>query len=85
MFELSGTLEQIGSTHFRLRTKTIHGFIVEVPTVGHLFTIANEDPLTEGGDGRYVRTSRVSEVTLETDGAYLFRTKNSVYRFRLDP
>ena len=82
---ITGKLTKINSNHSNVRTDTMIGSAGNIPIVGEMFVIVNGEPLdsTHGESGRMIRTTTVKDVTKLNMFQYVFKTRNSEYRFDL--
>lgn len=74
-------LTKVESNHNNLRTNSMDGRTLELPTVGKDFIIVG-DSLTEGLTHRVITTTEVKEVTKNED-EYTFKTQNSTYKLQV--
>jgi hypothetical protein len=82
-----GLLEKLESNHQLLRTRTVEGEFMNLPTVGASFRMVGES-LTSPGDGcRLVETTKVLTVDIKESTVQKmvieFTTENSTYRLTI--
>lgn len=78
-----GTVQRIeGHGASALRTKSIVGYPVEMPTVGRQFIMYSQ-PLDPEAEGRSFHTSIIQSVEETSPGCFYFTTENSKYVFVL--
>lgn len=75
-------LKKIESNHDNLRTDEVTGFTVEMPKIGHSFTMFAKSLDGDSSAYRHIRTSEVISA-VESGDETVFRTHNSIYSIKV--
>jgi len=70
-------LKRLSSSHCELRASTVEGFTNQPPTWGQFFVLVGK--ALEGEGVRWVQTTPVKSIELQTEDVTVFQTLNSVY------
>ncbi len=72
-------IEVINSSHRNVRTKTVEGETIKLPTIGQTFDMTAE-PFNPNADYRFIRTSPVKKIKEIDEHSMHFWTHNSMYK-----
>ncbi len=81
-YESKIKLAKVSSSHSRLRTEEVIGYVKKVPVIGSNFIMA-APPLDKSKDFRWIETSHIKSIEYTSENFLTFETENSVYNIEV--